>query len=83
MDTVREHVSTMTLQGIELPIVRRGSGPPLLLLHGGGGPQDRLPFFHQLTLHFDVIAPIHPGFDGSPIPDHFDGMEDLVYLYPI
>lgn len=81
MDTVREHVSTVTLQGIELPVVRRGSGPPLLLLHGGGGPQDRLPFFHQLTLHFDVIAPIHPGFDGSPIPDHFDGMEDLVYLY--
>jgi pimeloyl-ACP methyl ester carboxylesterase len=71
----------MTLQGIELRVVRRGSGPPLLLLHGGGGPQDGLPFFHNLTLHFDVIAPIHPGFDGSPIPDHFDGMDDLVYLY--
>ena len=81
MDTVREGVSTMTLQGIELPVVRRGSGPPLLLLHGGGGPQDSLPFFHNLAMHFDVIAPVHPGFDGSPIPDHFDGMEDLVYLY--
>ena len=78
---VREQDSTLMLQGIEVPIVRRGSGPPLLLLHGGGGPQDALPFFHRLAMYFEVIAPIHPGFGGSPIPDHFDGMEDLVYLY--
>jgi pimeloyl-ACP methyl ester carboxylesterase len=53
----------------------------LLLLHGGDGPQEQLPFFQRLTEHFEVIAPTHPGFAGSPVPEHFDDLEDLVYLY--
>jgi pimeloyl-ACP methyl ester carboxylesterase len=76
-----EGISTVTVQRIDLPVVRRGTGPPVLLLHGGDGPQNHLPFFQKLTERFDVIAPIHPGFAGSPIPDHFDTLEDLVYLY--
>ena len=72
---------TLALQHIDLPVVRQGTGPPLLLLHGGDGPQNHLPFFQQLTERFDVIAPTHPGFAGSPIPEHFDTLEDLVYLY--
>ena len=78
---MQEGAGIVTLQGIDLPVIRRGSGPQLLLLHGGGGPQHHLPFFRKLTEHFDVIAPIHPGFAGSAIPEHFDGMDDLVYLY--
>lgn len=72
---------TIELQGIDLQYVRRGSGPQLLLLHGGGGPQSELPFFDRLAENFDVIAPVHPGFAGTAIPDHFDGLEDLVYLH--
>jgi pimeloyl-ACP methyl ester carboxylesterase len=78
---MQEGAGIVTLQGIDLQVTRRGSGTPLLLLHGGGGPQHHLPFFQKLTEHFDVIAPIHPGFAGSAIPAHFDGMEDLVYLH--
>jgi pimeloyl-ACP methyl ester carboxylesterase len=74
-------MSSITLQGVALQVVRRGKGVPLLLLHGGDGPQDRLPFFKRLTERFDVMAPIHPGFAGSTIPEHFDSLEDLVYLY--
>lgn len=74
-------VSTLTLQGIDLPIVRHGIGPPLLLLHGGSGPLDQLPFFARMTETFEVIAPTHPGFGGTPIPEHFDSLDDLVYLY--
>ncbi len=73
--------STITVQGIDLSVVRRGAGPPLLLLHGGGGPQDHLPFFNRLTEAFEVIAPTHPGFGGTPMPDQFDNLDDLVYLY--
>jgi pimeloyl-ACP methyl ester carboxylesterase len=76
-----EGVSTIASQGVDLPVVRRGNGPPLLLLHGGTGPQCHLPFFDRLTEGFEVIAPTHPGFAGSAIPEHFDTMEDLVYLY--
>jgi pimeloyl-ACP methyl ester carboxylesterase len=74
-------VQTITVQGIDLQVVRRGAGAPLLLLHGGDGPQNHLPFFQGLTQRFDVIAPTHPGFANSPIPEHFDALEDLVYLY--
>ena len=74
-------VQTIALQDIDLQVVRRGTGVPLLLLHGGDGPQSHLPFFQRLTEQFDVIAPTHPGFASSPIPQHFDALEDLVYLY--
>src|SRR5262245_9978533 len=74
-------VNTIALQGIDLQVVRQGTGRPLLLLHGGDGPQDSLPFFTRLAACFDVIAPTHPGFAGTAIPEHFDTLEDLVYLY--
>jgi pimeloyl-ACP methyl ester carboxylesterase len=78
---MQKHLSTLALHGIDLQVVRQGAGPPLLLLHGGDGPQDQLPFFRRLAEHFEVIAPVHPGFAGSAVPPHFDSMDDLVYLY--
>jgi len=71
----------MMLQGQEIDVVRKGSGQPLLLLHGGGGPIAAMPFADKLAEKFEVIAPTHPGFGGSKIPDHFDRIDDLVYLY--
>lgn len=71
----------MMLQGQEIDVVRKGSGQPLLLLHGGGGPVTALPFADRLAEKFEVIAPTHPGFAGSRIPDHFNRVDDLVFLY--
>ena len=71
----------MMLQGLEIDVVRKGSGLPLLLLHGGGGPIAALPFVDKLAEKFEIIAPTHPGFGGSKIPDNFDRVDDLVYLY--
>ena len=62
-------VHTIAVQGIDLQVVRQGTGPPLLLLHGGNGPQGHLPFLTRLAERFDVIAPTHPGFAGTAIPD--------------
>jgi pimeloyl-ACP methyl ester carboxylesterase len=74
-------VGTMSLQGIDLQVVRQGSGRPIVWLHGSDGLHSDLPFFTGLSAHGEVIAPLHPGFAGSRIPEHFDGLEDLVYLY--
>lgn len=71
----------MKLQGQEIDVVRKGSGQPLLLLHGGGGPIAAMPFADRLAEKFEVIAPTHPGFGGSKIPDHFNRIDDLVFLY--
>ena len=71
----------MKLQGIDLEVVRMGSGSPLLMLHGGDGPVVGMPFANHLAEKFEIIAPVHPGFAGTRIPDHFDCIDDLVYLY--
>lgn len=71
----------MKLQGQEIDVVRKGSGQPLLLLHGGGGPIAAMPFADKLAEKFEIIAPTHPGFAGSKIPDHFNRIDDLVFLY--
>jgi pimeloyl-ACP methyl ester carboxylesterase len=81
MSTVPQESRTIALQGIDLRLQHQGAGPPLLLLHGGDGPQEHLPFFQHLTERFEVIAPTHPGFAGSAIPERFDDLDDLAYLY--
>ena len=68
-------------QGIDLVVNRKGRGPSMLVLHGGGGPVLGHPFADRLAERFELIEPVHPGFAGTPIPDHFDGLDDLVYLY--
>ena len=64
-----------------LAVVRRGAGPPLLLLHGGGGALDGAPFFDALARRFEIIAPTHPGFAATPVPEDCDSIDDLAYLY--
>ena len=69
------------LPGASVDVVRKGSGQALFILHGGGGPVAAMPFVERLAESFEVIAPVHPGFAGSAIPDHFDDLQDLVFLY--
>ena len=73
--------TTMSLKGVDLEVRRKGSGPAMLMLHGGGGPNINHPFADKLAEKFELIEPVHPGFGGTPIPPHFDGLEDLVYVY--
>jgi pimeloyl-ACP methyl ester carboxylesterase len=73
--------STATVQGIELEVVRRGAGHPVLLLHGLQPVASQTPFLDLLARHAEVIAPSHPGFGHSPRPDDFDSVYDLVHLY--
>lgn len=51
----------------DLVFTRRGSGPPLVLLHGIGHRREAWnPVIDQLAEHFDVIAPDLSGFGQSP-----------------
>ncbi|MBM3486738.1 MAG: alpha/beta hydrolase [Alphaproteobacteria bacterium] len=73
--------TTIKLPGVDLPVVRRGKGRPMLLLHGGGGPVVGLPFADRLAERFELIAPIHPGFMGTKVPEHVDSIDDLKFIY--
>jgi pimeloyl-ACP methyl ester carboxylesterase len=53
---------------LEVTIQQQGAGRPVLLLHGGGGPPSMGPLPSTRSEDFEVIAPVHPGFSGTPRP---------------
>jgi pimeloyl-ACP methyl ester carboxylesterase len=71
----------ISIAGIDLDIYERGTGAPLLYLHGGGGIALDLPFLERLAKARRVIAPSHPGFGGSSLPDWLDSVDDIVHVY--
>jgi pimeloyl-ACP methyl ester carboxylesterase len=71
----------LTVGGVELELLRRGAGPPLLFLHGMQTVSPRARFLDRLSEHATIIAPSSPGFGRSPQPADFDTVYDLVHLY--
>jgi pimeloyl-ACP methyl ester carboxylesterase len=66
---------------LDLEVLRRGRGKPILLIHGVNPVSPMAPFVDLLAQYGEVIAPSHPGFGASARPDNFDTMYDLVNLY--
>jgi pimeloyl-ACP methyl ester carboxylesterase len=72
---------TLAIGGTRIRVVRGGSGPPLIFLHGASGHVGWLPFLDRLSEAFDVIAPEHPGFGRSDDPAWLERVDDLAYFY--
>lgn len=82
METASAATTARLVAGeIELEVIRRGVGPPVLLLHGMQPIDPQAPFLDLLAARTAVIAPSHPGFGHSVRPEHFDTVYDLVHLY--
>lgn len=64
-----------------IDVYDQGSGDTVLVLHGVEGVPSNIDFLTELGREHRVIAPSHPGFDRSPVPDWMDSVEDLAYLY--
>jgi pimeloyl-ACP methyl ester carboxylesterase len=82
----RHTVTTSIINGfyaddLELTIDQQGEGRPVLLLHGGGGPPSMGALPSALSESFEVIAPVHPGFAGTPRPGWFIGIDDIALTY--
>jgi pimeloyl-ACP methyl ester carboxylesterase len=73
--------STLSLRDCRIRLLRGGSGAPLLYLHGEHDAGDWPEMLQHLAETHDVIAPDHPGFGGSDLPDWLDNTEDLVCFY--
>jgi pimeloyl-ACP methyl ester carboxylesterase len=78
-----QSAETLSVADLELEVVRRGSGRPLLLLHGFQNVDRGAPWLDMLAAGNTVIAPSHPGFGRSPRPDDFRTVYDLVQLYTL
>jgi pimeloyl-ACP methyl ester carboxylesterase len=79
--TERGSAERITVRGVELEVVRRGAGRPILLIHGLQTVDPRARFLDLLGRHAEIVAPSHPGFGHSPRPDGFETVYDLVHLY--
>lgn len=71
----------VVVAGINLEIEEAGQGRPLLFLHPGEGLQPARPWLAELARSHRVIAPHHPGWGGSALPDWVGSVDDLAYLY--
>ena len=73
--------STHKVRDVSVRMLRAGSGPPLLFLHGANGLPGWLPFFETLSKSFEVIVPEHPGFGTSDDPPWIRNTGDLAMYY--
>ena len=71
----------ISVNGIDLDVLRRGAGNPVLLLHGFNTAHPQAPFLDLLGRDAEIIAPSSPGFGNTKRPDDFDTIYDLVHLY--
>jgi pimeloyl-ACP methyl ester carboxylesterase len=71
----------ITIAGIDLEVLERGQGAPVLYLHGGGGIGLDAAFLDLLGRQRRVIAPSHPGFGRSALPDWLDSVDDIAHVY--
>jgi pimeloyl-ACP methyl ester carboxylesterase len=74
-------VTRLKVVDFDLELLDCGQGRPLLFLHGGSGFDARQPFVAQLLATRRLIAPTHPGFGQSGLPDWLDSVDDIAYLY--
>jgi pimeloyl-ACP methyl ester carboxylesterase len=68
---------------VPVTVTDRGQGRPVLLLHGGAGPDSVNGFADMLAARYPlrVLTPVHPGFGGTVRPDALNSMPKLAELY--
>ncbi|POX58153.1 alpha/beta hydrolase [Streptomyces sp. Ru62] len=67
--------------GLPLTVTKAGSGRPVLVLHGGHGPANTVAIQNHFERTSTVMVPTHPGWNGTPRPAWFSGVDDLADGY--
>src|ERR1700722_15705626 len=73
--------SSLVVGGTRIDMIERGSGRPLLFLHAENGIEPAFPAIAELAKGASVIAPTHPGFGRSELPQGMRTVDDLSYFY--
>lgn len=74
-------ISTSVLAGASLELFDSGEGMPVLFLHGCDGFDPNHRFAATLARQARLIAPSHPGFGRSALPDWITEVDDIAYIY--
>jgi pimeloyl-ACP methyl ester carboxylesterase len=72
--------SKVSVAGLGLRVLRKGTGPPLIAVHGSLGNLGWLPFYEQLAESYTVHVPDVPGYGQSDRPDWARSPRDLAIL---
>jgi pimeloyl-ACP methyl ester carboxylesterase len=73
--------STAHIAGVGLRVRSAGQGPAVLVLSHDIGVPERVPFLDALAERFAVLAPSHPGWDGSERPRWLRSARDIAVIY--
>jgi pimeloyl-ACP methyl ester carboxylesterase len=73
--------TTIKIAGIDLEVFEAGQGAPLLWLHGAPGFNPKHEFVELVAARRRLIAPSHPGFGKSSLPDWLDSVDDIAHVY--
>ncbi|WP_327316594.1 alpha/beta fold hydrolase [Streptomyces sp. NBC_01235] len=66
---------------LPLTLSTAGTGRPVLVLHGGGGPATVAGLAAHLARTAHTLTPTHPGWNGTHRPDWLTGVDDLALAY--
>jgi pimeloyl-ACP methyl ester carboxylesterase len=78
---VLDSAPTRAINGLQIEILTRGRGKPLLFLHPEIGLDPAAPVVDKLAAGRQFIAPSHPGFGRSEVTKSFTTIDDLAYFY--
>jgi pimeloyl-ACP methyl ester carboxylesterase len=82
---IRVQLTKIKVADVELELLDTGQGSsaarPILFLHGGGGFNPQQPFVAPLSEGGRLVAPLHPGFGKSSLPDWLDSVDDIAHLH--
>jgi pimeloyl-ACP methyl ester carboxylesterase len=71
----------LKLASVDVEFHEDGEGAPLLFLHSGQGFAPTQAYVSLLARKRRLIAPSHPGFGRSGLPDWLDAPDDIAYIY--
>jgi pimeloyl-ACP methyl ester carboxylesterase len=68
-------------EGLTVTFTDRGTGPCVLVLHGGAGPMSVARFVETMSASHRVLSPTQPGFGGTTRPDWFRNIDDVARAF--
>src|SRR5260370_35682873 len=72
---------SVAVNGVRIEMIERGKGRPLLFLHPGIGIEPNAAVLDRLAERAHVLAPSHPGFGASDLPQSITTAHALAYFY--
>jgi len=72
---------SLVVEGTRIDLIERGEGRPILFLHAENGLEPAIAAIDELAKSAHVIAPTHPGFGRSDMPNGMRTVDDLSYFY--